>query len=493
MVCVGDVLSQPHCRLQSLWCPSPEKTIRWVATSDLIDPTPFLEGDELLLTTAQELVDASTQQWNSYIKRLQRHSVSAIGIASDIAVDNIPTAAIRACKRYHMNLFDVPKQTPFVRITRMVAELVHSEQKEGEQRFLHAQGHIIQAVRSMDPLSSCIDVLGKELMCHVALISATKRVLRAHPTHHSIESDSAQRLVEGLQRQSMVNYHKHWAFRCETNTQGYCALVCTSKQNLARWQTDLLHSASLLLGFFLDTQADLRAQSKKLLHHSLLCALQGDLSTTRLLAATVFPLAQPLDNHCHICVIDSQSHNNSFLFDDIIDRLVNLVSPHTPPIIAGMEDHQLVIAISPRLLPFMRSTIDNICTDESLRAGIGPKVTLSDLAHSLHAARAALRITSSDEPVITWQQLRSDDLLRLIGLDTMQTLSQELKNNLRDKELYHTLTSFIHNNGIRSTIAGELGIHRNTLLHRLKKIEEKLDVHLDDPGVRARLWVALQG
>jgi purine catabolism regulator len=39
--------------------------------------------------------------------------------------------------------------------------------------------------------------------------------------------------------------------------------------------------------------------------------------------------------------------------------------------------------------------------------------------------------------------------------------------------------------------ADELAVHRNTVRHRVRRIESLLGVSLDDPQVRVDAWVAL--
>ena len=56
MVSVADVLAREELHLNALALTRPEQEVRWVATSELVDPAPFLEGGELLLTTGLEPV-----------------------------------------------------------------------------------------------------------------------------------------------------------------------------------------------------------------------------------------------------------------------------------------------------------------------------------------------------------------------------------------------------------------------------------------------------
>ncbi|HWU31557.1 MAG TPA: hypothetical protein VN108_01715, partial [Marmoricola sp.] len=55
MASVKDVLNVSSLALTALHLPHEEADVRWVAVSELADPTPFLEGGEALLTTALEM------------------------------------------------------------------------------------------------------------------------------------------------------------------------------------------------------------------------------------------------------------------------------------------------------------------------------------------------------------------------------------------------------------------------------------------------------
>ena len=48
---LADVVKNPTLRLQILVDGQLDAPVRWVATSELDDPTPFLEGGEIVLTT----------------------------------------------------------------------------------------------------------------------------------------------------------------------------------------------------------------------------------------------------------------------------------------------------------------------------------------------------------------------------------------------------------------------------------------------------------
>ncbi|HEU0316968.1 MAG TPA: PucR family transcriptional regulator ligand-binding domain-containing protein, partial [Solirubrobacteraceae bacterium] len=54
--------------------------VRWVHCTELPDPTPWLSGGELLLTTGDRLDGAGTQR--EYIRRLVEHGIAGVGLGT---------------------------------------------------------------------------------------------------------------------------------------------------------------------------------------------------------------------------------------------------------------------------------------------------------------------------------------------------------------------------------------------------------------------------
>ena len=53
--------------------------VRWVHISELLDPTPWLSGGELLLTTGMQLESAKRQR--EFVARLADHQLAGLGWA----------------------------------------------------------------------------------------------------------------------------------------------------------------------------------------------------------------------------------------------------------------------------------------------------------------------------------------------------------------------------------------------------------------------------
>jgi purine catabolism regulator len=62
----------------------------------------------------------------------------------------------------------------------------------------------------------------------------------------------------------------------------------------------------------------------------------------------------------------------------------------------------------------------------------------------------------------------------------------------RRSDLVGAVTAYLRARGHWEEAARDLGVHRNTLRHRIGTARRVLDQDLDDPDVAARLWLALR-
>ncbi len=70
---------------------SAEAPIRWVHISELLDPTPWMSGGELLLTTGIQLTDPDEQR--AFVQRLVDHHVAGVGFGVGFEHDDHPAGA----------------------------------------------------------------------------------------------------------------------------------------------------------------------------------------------------------------------------------------------------------------------------------------------------------------------------------------------------------------------------------------------------------------
>ena len=103
---------------------SAQAHVRWVHSTELSDPTPWLRGGELLLTTGIQLDGPKSQR--ELIDRLADHRIAGLGFGTGFKHKRLPAALVTAARKRAFPLFEVPYELPFIAITeRAFAQLVN--------------------------------------------------------------------------------------------------------------------------------------------------------------------------------------------------------------------------------------------------------------------------------------------------------------------------------------------------------------------------------
>ncbi len=106
--------------------------VRWVHSTELLDPTPWLKGGELLLTTGIQLTGPKLQR--ELIDRLADHHIAGLGFGTGLHHRRLPAALVTAARRRSFPLFEVPYELPFIAITERAFAQLLEERYELLQR-----------------------------------------------------------------------------------------------------------------------------------------------------------------------------------------------------------------------------------------------------------------------------------------------------------------------------------------------------------------------
>src|SRR3954467_2895197 len=109
-----------------------EREIRWVHITELLDPTPWLSGGELLLTTGIRLENAEKQR--KFIRRLADAGVAGLGFGTGFDHAKVPKAMLTEANAAGFPVFEVPYETPFIAITEAAFRRLVNEQCGGRSR-----------------------------------------------------------------------------------------------------------------------------------------------------------------------------------------------------------------------------------------------------------------------------------------------------------------------------------------------------------------------
>src|SRR4029079_10597655 len=87
--------------------------IRWVHVSELPDPTPWLEGGELLITTGLGVGELSRPQ-REYVRRLAEHGLAGLAFGVGFGWAEPPDEIVREAERLDFPILVVPYEVPFI-------------------------------------------------------------------------------------------------------------------------------------------------------------------------------------------------------------------------------------------------------------------------------------------------------------------------------------------------------------------------------------------
>ncbi|MGW6447486.1 PucR family transcriptional regulator [Lentzea sp. NPDC055074] len=149
------------------------KPVGWVHATELEDPTPFLEGGELLLTTGL------TASRTGYVERLVRAGVVGLGFGTGLGHDVVPASLVRAAEGAGLGLVEVPREVPFIAISKAVSKALAADEYAALTRTSEAQRALTRAaVRA--GVGGVVRRLGQWIDGWAVLLDAAGEPVHAH-------------------------------------------------------------------------------------------------------------------------------------------------------------------------------------------------------------------------------------------------------------------------------------------------------------------------
>src|SRR5450755_2294282 len=129
-----------------------ELPVRWVHITELLDPTPWLSGGELILTTGMQLNTVERQ-------RESVHRLAGLGVGTGFMHEEIPAAVLEAAAERDFPVFEVPYELPFIAVTEAAFTQLVNEQYAVLRRALAAHERLERIVLSERGLDALVGAL----------------------------------------------------------------------------------------------------------------------------------------------------------------------------------------------------------------------------------------------------------------------------------------------------------------------------------------------
>jgi purine catabolism regulator len=501
-VTVKDLLDVPDLPLRLL---AGEKgtarAIRWVHVSELEDPTPWLKGGEIVLTTGMG-VGATPAKQRAYIKRLAEAGLAGLGFGLGFSHDRIPKALATAAEASEFPLFEVPFPVPFIAITEAVFTRILAEQYETLQRAVDAEHALTRAVMEgggvegiAGSLAAVVRGWALLLDVHGAPLAATSRAASVRAGRVWEELRGSRPDATTFSITLLDRGHHVWVQ--PVGAQGHVEAFLAVGKPEQPSQLDRIvagHALSLFAIELAKARAVAEAQRK----------LQGDfldeLATAKMTpAAAARELARyGFDREGEVVVVAFEGGAPEALAVAVGDQRARegggfLISTHSNGVhvllpaeeAAGLAE--IVTAVGARV-------------GREVRAGRGRRAGVSEVGRSLREATYALQVCRLEG----WSHAGFEDLgsyrllLSMADPGALRAFADSLLVPLdaydreQHGELIESLQAFLHHNARWETAAAKLYVHRHTLRYRMRKVEELTGRDLASSFDRMEFWLALR-
>ena len=180
-----DLVSTPELGLRLLAeGPDVDRPVTWVHVSELRDPTPFLSGGELLLTTGLT-IDGGAGRSIPTSAGSPTAAVVGLGFGTGLSHAQVPADLVAAARRHGLPILEVPMQTPFIAISRAVSRAVAADEYAAVTRTFTAQQALTKAALAAAGPDRLVRLLAQQVLGWVVLLDPAGAPIAAHP-------DSAQ-------------------------------------------------------------------------------------------------------------------------------------------------------------------------------------------------------------------------------------------------------------------------------------------------------------
>jgi purine catabolism regulator len=137
------------------------RPVRWAHSTELLDPGPYLRGDELVLTVGAALTSA--RACKRFAANVAAAGATAVGFGLGDVVDDVPPALVEACAEAGLALVTVPQGMPFLSITELLADR-RAEARAARGRTLQLLvGRLLDAMGGDETLDGLLALVAAEL------------------------------------------------------------------------------------------------------------------------------------------------------------------------------------------------------------------------------------------------------------------------------------------------------------------------------------------
>ncbi|MBO0876424.1 MAG: PucR family transcriptional regulator [Pseudonocardia sp.] len=456
--------------------------VRWAHVCELRDPAPYLLGEELLLTSGVNLPSVPAEV-DRYVRRLRASGITALGFGITPPIsESLPDSLRVACVRHGLALLVVPRRTPFLAVSRAVAVALTESGRRDARRVAAAREALTRAAtHGLDELA---EGLAERLAGWVCLLDADDRAVTEHRMPVPLPAElgellSRLRAGRGVRIASTELADGQHVVAQPTYPRATSPLLVVAGrgQPFGRSERVILAVGAALLGLVGRAGSgagELAASATGLLLGSAgpadaAAALLGD-GPYRVLAGVPYRRGPgKVESGYHW--LRARLGTPLVRLDEGPTFTAIVASAWDTARLAGLRAHGwLAVAGGPVPAERLPGALSEVAALRERAVALGRPVLAgsSGLASVVGPGAAAGFAARTLAPVRELDRARGGEVL----LDTLR--------------------AWLAHHGGWDRTAAALGVHRNSVRHRIGQVERALGVDLADPDTRMELWFALR-
>ena len=412
--------------------------VRWVHISELLDPTPWLSGGELLLTTGIQLDTEKRQR--EFARLLSGHHLAGLGFGTGFDHDGLPPALLEEAAGLDFPVFEVPYELPFIALTEKAFTRLVNEQYEVLQRGIAIHKRLERLVLEESGLDEVVRALAAATGGAVSVLSGRGETISSKAFRRQIPEAAMEQVRAEVARRSE---ELAGSVLAEALTGGLA-----NEELAMRLRPFGIHERLAVLVFDLD-DAD---GAEPLLDRMMSAQGVGALVATR---------------------------------DTLVCALVDAREVEPLSLAASMRDRLADRFGSVRAAASRVSSVPNIRRSfhEARWA-----LEATALGNGVVPPVASYRDLGAFQLLLS---LQDDEALRLYCDSVLGPIEQE-EGEYGD-ELLRSLEAFSEENGQWERASRRLYCHRHTLRYRIRRIEQLTGRDLRRAQDRIEFWLAMRG
>lgn len=460
------------------------RPISTVAPTELIEPTAFLEGNELVTLTGIAMNFQDARTWDAYVERLADVPVAGILFNSGIAHPEVPGGLIDAGNRFDVPVLEVAPPVNLLQVHRLVNDSIQAEQYAVLRSSLELADTCAELEARGTTLLELLEQIRTAVGGEVGLVDSQGRMVASQPPGMNWKLPAARTrktsdgMSEHLRRLNPVRGSERFSIAVRSpRTESVIDPLLGPVGSIVSLH---LHSAAEQYNVEND-------RMRSLIEHLRMPDTESPRYTKKLMRAAGFDPQKPtLLTTFRAGADPNDAWRMRLQFADILPTLGLLEAEHFSLLIGQNFD-----------VDNAQTTVIHRLHDIAPRRPAivtAPMVSIGSLRTAILASpRQLVRV---NEPTIA----RRFDLPCVLATAlTKGGVEQALEflRPLRDyddetnSDLIVTLRAFLDADGSPTKTAAALFIHRNSLAYRLNRIGELLGVSLSTVDGKTTCAVAL--